>query len=200
MWLGVDPLWEKYAGMNPYNYCAGNPVMLVDPDGRREEKINLGGPCKKAPHGKVAKSPSKEKFSYNKLYPEFNPNKPIGINTFNVNNPQAKPKELNSILDAHMEIIGGYCLQNEYTKNNLISYLDEVFADMGGLQDIDIVTIHFYEDNEEDVKNKQLFLESVMIEIGLSENQFLITGEQGNNDESDILSVGIFKQSDFKEK
>ncbi|MCQ2217739.1 MAG: RHS repeat-associated core domain-containing protein, partial [Paludibacteraceae bacterium] len=34
MWLGVDPLWEKYAGMNPYNYCAGNPVMLVDPDGR----------------------------------------------------------------------------------------------------------------------------------------------------------------------
>ncbi len=33
MWLGVDPLWEKYAGMNPYNYCAGNPVMLVDRDG-----------------------------------------------------------------------------------------------------------------------------------------------------------------------
>lgn len=99
-----------------------------------------------------------------------------------------------------MEIIGGYCLQNEYTKNNLISYLDEVFANMGGLQDIDIVTIHFYEDNEEDVKNKRLFWESVMIEIGLSENQFLITGEQGNNDESDISSVGIFKQSDFKEK
>ena len=34
MWLSVDPMWEKYAGMSPYNYCAGNPVNLVDPDGR----------------------------------------------------------------------------------------------------------------------------------------------------------------------
>ena len=34
MWLSVDPLFEKYAGMTPYNYCAGNPVKLVDPDGR----------------------------------------------------------------------------------------------------------------------------------------------------------------------
>lgn len=33
MWLSVDPLFEKYAGMSPYNYCAGNPVKLVDPDG-----------------------------------------------------------------------------------------------------------------------------------------------------------------------
>ena len=33
MWLSVDPMWEKYAGMSPYNYCAGNPVKLVDPDG-----------------------------------------------------------------------------------------------------------------------------------------------------------------------
>ena len=34
VWLGTDPLWEVYAGMNPYNYCAGNPVGLVDVDGR----------------------------------------------------------------------------------------------------------------------------------------------------------------------
>ena len=32
-WLSVDPLFEKYVGMTPYNYCAGNPVGLVDPDG-----------------------------------------------------------------------------------------------------------------------------------------------------------------------
>ncbi|MCQ2217748.1 MAG: hypothetical protein MJZ33_04585 [Paludibacteraceae bacterium] len=54
MWLSVDPLFEKYAGMSPYNYCAGNPVKLVDPDGRenaiyvidlqdknREDKIDI---------------------------------------------------------------------------------------------------------------------------------------------------------------
>ena len=34
MWLGTDPLWEKYVGMNPYNYCAGNPVGMIDVDGR----------------------------------------------------------------------------------------------------------------------------------------------------------------------
>ena len=34
MWLSVDPLFEKYVGMSPYNYCAGNPVKLVDVDGR----------------------------------------------------------------------------------------------------------------------------------------------------------------------
>jgi len=33
MWLSVDPLFEKYVGMTPYNYCAGNPVGLVDPNG-----------------------------------------------------------------------------------------------------------------------------------------------------------------------
>ncbi len=32
-WLSVDPLFEKYVGMTPYNYCAGNPVKLVDPNG-----------------------------------------------------------------------------------------------------------------------------------------------------------------------
>ncbi|HRP03247.1 MAG TPA: RHS repeat-associated core domain-containing protein [Candidatus Kapabacteria bacterium] len=26
----VDPLWEKYAGWSPYQYCGNNPVNLVD--------------------------------------------------------------------------------------------------------------------------------------------------------------------------
>lgn len=33
MWLSVDPMWEKNHGITPYNYCLGNPVKLVDPDG-----------------------------------------------------------------------------------------------------------------------------------------------------------------------
>ncbi|MEE3486294.1 MAG: RHS repeat-associated core domain-containing protein, partial [Bacteroidales bacterium] len=32
-WLSVDPLFEKYVGMTPYGYCAGNPVAIVDVDG-----------------------------------------------------------------------------------------------------------------------------------------------------------------------
>ena len=30
----MDPLCEKYYSLSPYAYCAGNPVNLVDPDGR----------------------------------------------------------------------------------------------------------------------------------------------------------------------
>ena len=34
LWLSVDPLVEKYPGLSPYNYCLGNPVRYIDPDGR----------------------------------------------------------------------------------------------------------------------------------------------------------------------
>ena len=33
-WLSVDPMAEKYYGIGTHVYCAGNPVNLVDPDGR----------------------------------------------------------------------------------------------------------------------------------------------------------------------
>jgi RHS repeat-associated protein len=33
IWLSVDPMAHKYPSMSAYMYCAGNPVMLVDPDG-----------------------------------------------------------------------------------------------------------------------------------------------------------------------
>jgi len=34
VWLSVDPLSDKYPNVSPYVYCAGNPVRLVDVDGR----------------------------------------------------------------------------------------------------------------------------------------------------------------------
>ena len=34
IWYGVDPLTEKYPNVSAFAYCAGNPVKLVDPDGR----------------------------------------------------------------------------------------------------------------------------------------------------------------------
>ena len=33
-WLSVDPLFEKYVGMSPYQYCHNNPINRVDIDGR----------------------------------------------------------------------------------------------------------------------------------------------------------------------
>jgi len=34
VWLSVDPMADKYPSLSAFMYCAGNPVMLVDPDGR----------------------------------------------------------------------------------------------------------------------------------------------------------------------
>ena len=33
MWTSIDPLCEKYYHITPYSYCAGNPVIFVDPNG-----------------------------------------------------------------------------------------------------------------------------------------------------------------------
>ena len=33
VWYGVDPLFEKYPSLSAYNYCAGNPINAIDPDG-----------------------------------------------------------------------------------------------------------------------------------------------------------------------
>ncbi len=34
VWLSTDPMADKYPSLTPYNYCANNPVILIDPDGR----------------------------------------------------------------------------------------------------------------------------------------------------------------------
>jgi len=35
VWLGVDPLAHKYPSLSSYVFTGNNPVMLVDPDGRK---------------------------------------------------------------------------------------------------------------------------------------------------------------------
>jgi hypothetical protein len=40
-WLSVDPLFGKYAGMSSYNYCAGNPIINFDPDGKRVQTSDV---------------------------------------------------------------------------------------------------------------------------------------------------------------
>ena len=43
IWLSVDPMSDKYPNLTPYAYCANNPVILVDPDGRDVWEINDEG-------------------------------------------------------------------------------------------------------------------------------------------------------------
>ena len=35
IWYGVDPLTEKYPNVSAYTYCLGNPVRLIDTDGKK---------------------------------------------------------------------------------------------------------------------------------------------------------------------
>ena len=32
-WFNMDPMAEEYTNLSPYNYCANNPVFLIDPNG-----------------------------------------------------------------------------------------------------------------------------------------------------------------------
>ena len=39
-WMTLDPLCEKYYSISPYAYCANNPGLCVDPDGRKIVFVN----------------------------------------------------------------------------------------------------------------------------------------------------------------
>lgn len=42
IWLSVDPMSDKYPHLSSYAYCANNPVMLIDPDGREYDVTGEG--------------------------------------------------------------------------------------------------------------------------------------------------------------
>jgi len=37
VWLSVDPLASQFSSQSPYMYCNGNPIMLIDPDGKTQD-------------------------------------------------------------------------------------------------------------------------------------------------------------------
>ena len=41
VWLSTDPMADKYPSLTPYNYCANNPVKLIDPNGEEIDLSNL---------------------------------------------------------------------------------------------------------------------------------------------------------------
>ncbi|MBR3648156.1 MAG: hypothetical protein IKN59_07200 [Paludibacteraceae bacterium] len=44
-WLSVDPLVDKNISTSPYMYCNGNPIIFVDPDGRKVVYNDETGNC-----------------------------------------------------------------------------------------------------------------------------------------------------------
>ena len=70
-WLSVDPLAEKYAGWTPYNYCVGNPVVFVDPDGSDVDPTSNGYDD--------ATSAAKKQKSFAEIFQKFLNNKDIVV-------------------------------------------------------------------------------------------------------------------------
>lgn len=46
-WHNIDPLAEKYYGINPYAYVFNNPIELVDPNGMEVEFVRAEGQSRK---------------------------------------------------------------------------------------------------------------------------------------------------------
>ena len=39
-WWSVDPKWNEYPGVSPYVFCNGNPIILMDPNGKTSYEVN----------------------------------------------------------------------------------------------------------------------------------------------------------------
>ena len=65
IWNSVDPMADKYPSLSPYNYCAWNPMKLVDPEG---DSIILSKSAE-AIHAKYYNKKGYEEYTnlYNKL-------------------------------------------------------------------------------------------------------------------------------------
>jgi RHS repeat-associated protein len=92
IWLGVDKATEKYPGLSPFVYCANNPVVYFDPNGRDiilffySQKTSETG----AGHVAIAVGQSNDDLTYFSHYPTKE-NKPGGGHIVkNINYDKAK--------------------------------------------------------------------------------------------------------------
>ena len=70
MWLGVDPLTEKYPNVSPYNYCINNPIRNVDiyglgpADRVKKARSMIGRPYKNEVDFKLRTEDTEEALEY----------------------------------------------------------------------------------------------------------------------------------------
>ena len=117
MWLSVDPMWEKYTDANPYNYCHGNPITMVDPDGRNDYEVN--------PQGYIKEVPSEvQKSEIHTLYAVDKDGKRTG-SKINVNNKSI----LDNLTKNRSDYEGHYSLSKSSEVLPIFSFLADASSD-----------------------------------------------------------------------
>jgi RHS repeat-associated protein len=53
-WLALDPMMTKYPSFSPYAFCANNPILFIDPDGKKI--ANPNDPATKAVKAELLKT------------------------------------------------------------------------------------------------------------------------------------------------
>ncbi len=179
-WLSVDPPADKYPGLSSYAYCANNPVMLVDPDGREIDDYKLDkktGSVKKVAatndgYDRILKSNSKGKIRTNKdgSYKVAIDNIPKGILEDN----------MNLRTEANLIYVGAEgqptLFQVEEFMYNLSNYVDK-----------EILSIYYSKENKSDAQITAVYL------AGYKDNTYNSGKLKGID--SEIVPKGLFSNA-----
>ena len=117
-WTAIDPLADKYPSLSPYNYCAWNPMKLVDPDGCdtlifNNKGVYTGSINAPGEHvGRLDCSPSDHIV-------------------FNFADPDNDPKDIKEGRIKHVEVVSDKSIRktlenSDITKNKPILYINKL--------------------------------------------------------------------------
>ncbi|MBX3043264.1 MAG: hypothetical protein KF896_06070 [Ignavibacteriae bacterium] len=132
--LAIDPLWEKYFGWSPYQYCMNNPISNYDDNGKwvkeiSEEKHRHTGTIERNSNGYLAQKINHE------FYEKWKTNAPAIAEFVEKNNLFALQKELPTDIYGKGEVGGNlteYDLKKEGAFNKLEgTALHEIVHNMG---------------------------------------------------------------------